>query len=65
MDKLTQMHSLGLLTEPQYLEIAAWLNSAATPQQMLAMPQPLWTALRQAAMLMEFDPETIPHLPMQ
>jgi hypothetical protein len=65
MDNLTQMHQLGLLTEPQYLEISAYLRSPLSRQQMVEqMPQPLWTVLQQAATLLQFDPDQ-PFLPMQ
>ena len=66
MDELTHMHRLGLLTEPQYLEIAAYLNSPLSRQQVVEqMPQPLWTVLLQASTLLKFDPDRIPFLPMQ
>ena len=65
MDNLTHMHRLGLLTEPQYLEIAAYLNSPLSGKQVVEqMPQPLWTVLQQAATLLQFDPDQ-PFLPMQ
>lgn len=55
--RLETMYDLGLLTEPQYLEIRAWVNSPLTLQDMKAMPQPLWTALARANLLLTFDPE--------
>ena len=58
MDNLTQMHKLGLLTEPQYLEISAYLRSPLSRQQVVEqLPQPLWTALQQAAALALTRPE--------
>lgn len=62
-NRLETIYDLGMLTEEQYLEIRAWINSPLTPAAMRQMPDHLWAALLQSNLLLEFDPEELSLLP--
>ena len=53
------MDNLGLLTSDQFNEIAAWLDSPLSNQEIKQMPEPLWTALSHAATLLAFNPKAL------
>ena len=52
MKTIDEMLSLDLLTHAQHLEISAWIEQSASPEEILQMPSPLWQALERASMVM-------------
>lgn len=56
MPNLSELLELGLLTQAEYQEIAAWVESPL-PESVAAqmMPDPLWEALNRAMVLAELD----------
>lgn len=61
MQTLDEMLSLNLLTAEQHQAIGAWVRQARTPDRILQMPAPLWAALEQASLLLDFDGGALPH----
>ncbi len=52
MKTIDEMLNLDLLTHDQHHEISAWIARSATPEDILQMPAPLWTAVERASQAM-------------
>jgi len=52
MKTIDEMLNLDLLTHTQHGEISAWIANAATPDDILQMPAPLWQAVERASQAM-------------
>jgi hypothetical protein len=56
MFSLEELRSMDLLTQSQFLELRAWVESPLpTPEAVQLMPDHLWAALTQASLLLELD----------
>lgn len=49
MRTIDEMLHLDLLTPAQHHDISNWIDQAASPQEILQMPAPLWQALERAS----------------
>ncbi len=55
MNTIDEMLHLDLLSPAQHAEITTWLQTAKTPEAILAMPPELWRALESASVAMNID----------
>jgi hypothetical protein len=59
MEALEEMHSLGLLTKTQFLELRAWFESPLSVEAIsLEIPEELLVALFKAHLLIEMDEDS-------
>lgn len=59
MKTIDEMLHLDLLTPEQHQEIGAWIARAASPEEILRMPAPLWTAMERASEAMGIDQDLL------
>ena len=59
MKTIDEMLHLDLLTTEQHHDISAWIAHAATPEDILKMPAPLWQALERASEVMGVDADLL------
>ncbi|MET1115043.1 MAG: hypothetical protein ABWY08_08805 [Comamonas sp.] len=59
MKTIDEMLHLDLLTPDQHHEISAWIAHADTPEDILKMPAPLWTAMERASEVMGIDQDLL------
>jgi hypothetical protein len=52
---IDEMLHLDLLSAQQHHEIAHWVQTARTPEAILAMPPHLWRAIEAASLIMNLD----------
>lgn len=52
MKTIDEMLHLDLLTSEQHGQIGAWIAQAASPDEILKMPAPLWQAIERASEVM-------------
>jgi len=52
---LDGMLRLRLISREQHGEIGAWIAEARTPDAIMQMPAPLWSALELASVLIDVD----------
>ena len=52
MKTIDEMLNLDLLTHEQHHQISAWIADAASPEDILRMPAPLWQAVERASQVM-------------
>jgi hypothetical protein len=52
---IDEMLSLDLLSAQQHRDITAWIQTARTPDAILAMPPDLWRAIEAASVAMNVD----------
>lgn len=52
MKTIDEMLNLDLLTREQHGQISAWIARSASPEEILQMPAPLWTAVERASQAM-------------
>ncbi len=52
MKTIDEMLNLDLLTREQHLQISAWIDRSASPEDILQMPAPLWQAVERASQVM-------------
>ncbi len=52
MKTIDEMLNLELLTPEQHGQIDAWIAQAASPEEILQMPAPLWQAVERASQAM-------------
>ena len=55
MKTIDEMLNLDLLTHDQHRQISAWIADAASPEDILRMPAPLWQAVERASQVMGID----------
>lgn len=55
MKTIDEMLSLELLTPDQHHQISAWIAHADSPEEILQMPAPLWSAVERASAVMGVD----------
>ena len=55
VNTIDEMLHLDLLSPAQHAEITTWLQTAKTPEAILAMPPELWRALESASVAMNID----------
>lgn len=55
MKTIDEMLHLDLLTSDQHAQIGAWIAQAASPDEILKMPAPLWQAIERASAVMGID----------
>lgn len=59
MKTIDEMLSLDLLTPDQHQQISAWIAQAASPEEILQMPAPLWQAVERASAVMGVDDDLL------
>lgn len=59
MKTIDEMLHLDLLTTEQHQQIGAWIAQADTPDDILKMPAPLWTAVERASEVMRIDEDLL------
>jgi hypothetical protein len=59
MKTIDEMLHLDLLTPDQHHEISAWIAHADTPEDILKMPAPLWSAMERASEVMGIDQDLL------
>lgn len=59
MKTIDEMLHLDLLTPQQHDDISAWIAHAATPEDILKMPAPLWQALERASEIMGINADLL------
>ncbi len=59
MKTIDEMLSLELLTPDQHQQISAWIAQAASPDEILQMPAPLWQAVERASAVMGVDDDLL------
>lgn len=59
MKTIDEMLNLDLLTPEQHVEISAWIARAASPDEILQMPAPLWQAVERASKVMGIDEDLL------
>ena len=59
MKTIDEMLHLDLLTPEQHYEIGAWIAQSDTPEQILKMPAPLWSAMERASEVMGIDKDLL------
>ena len=59
MKTIDEMLSLDLLTTDQHHQISAWIDQADTPDDILKMPSPLWSAVERASAIMGMDEDLL------
>ncbi|AYM96107.1 hypothetical protein CLU86_1844 [Acidovorax sp. 62] len=59
MKTIDEMLNLDLLTPEQHAEISAWIARAASPDEILQMPAPLWQAVERASKVMGIDEDLL------
>ena len=59
MKTIDEMLHLDLLTPEQHNEIGAWIAQSDTPEQILKMPAPLWSAMERASEVMGIDKDLL------
>ena len=55
MKTIDEMLHLDLLTSEQHVQIDEWIARAASPDEILKMPAPLWRAIERASEVMGID----------
>ena len=55
MKTIDEMLNLDLLTHEQHHQISAWIADAASPEDILRMPAPLWQAVERASQVMGIE----------
>ncbi len=55
MKTIDEMLHLALLTADEHQQISAWIAQAASPDEILKMPPPLWRAVERASAVMGID----------
>lgn len=55
MKIIEEMFHLALLTAEQHRQASDWIAQAATPDDILRMPAPLWQAVERASAAMGID----------
>ena len=59
MKTIDEMLHLDLLTSEQHVQIGAWIAQAASPDEILKMPAPLWQAIERASEVMGIDQDLL------
>ena len=59
MKIIDEMLNLALLTADQHQQISAWMAHADSPDEILAMPAPLWRAVERASEIMGIDDDLL------
>ena len=59
MKTIDEMLHLALLTPDEHQQISHWIARSATPDEILAMPQPLWRAVERASEVMGIDQDLL------
>ncbi|MGV3728192.1 hypothetical protein [Hydrogenophaga sp.] len=59
MKIIDEMLHLALLTTDQHQQISAWIAQAASPDDILKMPRPLWQAVERASAVMGIDDDLL------
>lgn len=59
MKTIDEMLNLDLLTAEQHQQIGAWIARAASPEEILNMPAPLWQAVERASEAMGVDDDLL------
>lgn len=59
MKTIDEMLNLDLLTPEQHRQISAWIDDAASPDDILLMPAPLWQAVERASQVMGIDEDLL------
>lgn len=59
MKTIDEMLNLDLLTSEQHHQIASWIASADTPEEILKMPASLWQAIERASEVMGINEDLL------
>ena len=59
MKTIDEMLHLALLSADEHRQISAWIARAASPDEILKMPAPLWRAVERASAVMGIDDDLL------